>query len=31
MNVPEASLRQGRNTVEVFEVSRGRLRLIGRA
>ncbi len=31
VNVPEASLRQGRNTVEVFEVSRGRLRLIGRA
>lgn len=31
VNVPEASLRPGRNTVEVFQVSRGRLRLIGRA
>ena len=24
VNVPEASLRQGRNSVEVFQVSRGR-------
>ena len=31
VNVPEASLRPGRNTVEVFQVSRGRLQLIGRA
>ena len=31
VNVPEASLHSGRNTVEVFQVSRGRLRLIGRA
>ena len=31
VNVPEASLRPGRNTVEVFQVSRGRVRLIGRA
>ena len=31
VNVPEASLRPGRNTVEVFQVSRGRLTLIGRA
>ena len=31
VNVPEASLKPGRNTVEIFQVSRGRLTLIGRA
>ena len=31
VNVPEASLKPGRNTVEVFQVTRGRLQLIGRA
>ena len=31
VNVPEASMRPGRNTVEVFQVSRGKLTLIGRA
>ena len=31
VNVPEASLKAGRNSVEVFQVTRGRLRLIGRA
>lgn len=31
VNVPEASLKPGRNTVEVFQLSRGRLQLIGRA
>ena len=31
VNVPEASLRQGRNTIEVFQQSRSGLRLIGRA
>jgi len=31
VNVPEAAIRPGRNTVEVFQVSRGKLTLIGRA
>jgi Sulfatase len=31
VNVPEAVIRPGRNTVEVFQVSRGKLTLIGRA
>jgi hypothetical protein len=31
VNVPEASLKPGRNVVEIFQVSRGRLTLIGRA
>jgi hypothetical protein len=31
VNVPEASLKPGRNAVEIFQVSRGRLTLIGRA
>ncbi len=31
VNVPEAVMKPGRNTVEVFQVSRGRLTLIGRA
>lgn len=31
VNVPEASLKPGRNAVEVFQLSRGRLQLIGRA
>jgi hypothetical protein len=31
VNVPEAAMKPGRNTVEVFQVSGGRLTLIGRA
>jgi len=31
VNVPEASLRPGRNAVEIFQVTAGRLQLIGRA